>query len=789
YLGLVQRDLSDRQLVSSSTSRAVSLARSFYPGNAAEMGKAYYNAMQCLSGLDAPETLSTYADSALYYYRIVQDDEKILWSLNARATGYLESGKYEETLKSYREAQQILSRRPGAISELGYVYYNLGICYERMKNWPAALENSRLAIRTFSKTDDSIALGQSYHSAGRHAGKLDRKKEAINYFNAALAVFLDEEHIPNQLTAAGIPSARINLVGEFLEDRAEFYEDAGDLNQALADYNLALSLQDQIRADLNSEESQRYISENLRPLFQRAIHLQYRLFQEDGDEEHLWEALSLAERSKAFSLLSALKRKESEAPKRERELRRQIAKLERTPNSAVSSQQLDAARLELDRLLNQTREETPDPPQLDIDKLKNYLAAREIHLLEFAIGDGHSYLFHLTPDGQLQMHPVIAGEKLPEQIADFRKAIRESAYREISLREDQATLDETYAGAGWALYSQLFVSFAEVGRNPLPKRSLIVPDGVLGLLPFGALLTAPQGEGTLDYQHVPYLQRDRQLHYSYSAQYLLELERADAIKYRGNLLALAPSFQGATASADLLSSTRSVLQNTVFERSLPGLLPLRYNREEVEKVSALIPASQAFFADKASRKRFEQQSAAYYLLLISSHALVNADDPNQSFIAFSQTGDSLETEEMLFLNDLYSLSLQSELAVLSACETSLGRIAPGEGILSLARAFAQAGAASTLTTLWKVDDEATKELIVEFFNQLKAGSSRAEAVAQAQETAYASATFAHPYYWSALTLYGRGDTIELPVSPLNWWLIGGGSLVLLLGFLGWRRRR
>ena len=785
YLGLVQRDLSDRQLVKSSTAQAVKLGQRFYKGDPAALGKVYYQALQCLSGLNAPDEMITYSDTALRYFRLADDSEKAFLALNSRATGYLEKGNFQETLRSYREAQQILASQPDLLSERGYVYYNLGICYERMKNWIAALENSRSAIQTFKRTEDSIALGQSYHSAGRHAGKLGRKAEAEQYFAAALAIFLNEEEAPRQLMTSAIPPGRINLVGEFLEDRAEFYEEASDLSQALLDYNLALSLQDQIRADLNSEESQRYISENLRPLFQRAIHLQYRLFKNDSKEEHLWEALALAERSKAFSLLSALQRKENEVPRRERELRRRIAKLERI---SATSQTLDAARLELDRLLNQSRKVAPEPPHLETEKLKAYLAARQIHLLEFAIGQSNSYLFHLSPNGQLQMHPVEASDQLPQQIADFRSAIRNSAYQEVSLREEQESLDGIYANGAWRLFSQLFSPFSTKGNSSLPHQILIVPDGVLGLLPFSSLLTEPQPLGRLNYQNLPYLQKGRYLYYSYSAQYLLELEQEEPVKYRGNLLALAPSFQGATTSTDLLSSTRGAVSEAISERSLPGLLPLRYNREEVERVSSLIPVSKAYWDHKANRQLFEERAAAYYLLLISSHALVNADDPNQSFIAFSQTGDSLELEEMLFLNDLYSLNLQSELAVLSACETSLGRIAPGEGILSLARAFAQAGAASTLTTLWKVDDEATKELIIDFFNGLQAGSSRAEAVAQAQATAFSSAKFAHPYYWSALTLYGRGDAIELPVAPTNWWLPIGAFLALAVGIWAWRRR-
>jgi CHAT domain-containing protein len=145
---------------------------------------------------------------------------------------------------------------------------------------------------------------------------------------------------------------------------------------------------------------------------------------------------------------------------------------------------------------------------------------------------------------------------------------------------------------------------------------------------------------------------------------------------------------------------------------------------------------------------------------------------------------------MLYLNDLYALKLNAELAVLSACETSMGRYAPGEGVLSLARAFARAGAASTLTTLWKVDDEATKELMVQFYTALNRGASRSEAVTVTFASATANSTFAHPYFWSALTLYGSPDTLVIATNPNRKnYLVGSLILISVLLVAGLLVRR
>jgi CHAT domain-containing protein len=163
--------------------------------------------------------------------------------------------------------------------------------------------------------------------------------------------------------------------------------------------------------------------------------------------------------------------------------------------------------------------------------------------------------------------------------------------------------------------------------------------------------------------------------------------------------------------------------------------------------------------------------------------MVNTDDANLSFVAFAQGGNNLEEDELLYFNDLSTLPIEAELVVLSACETSIGKVVPGESVLSLGSAFAAAGAHSTLTTLWKVDDAATEDLMVAFYQQLSAGKSRAEALAEAQRQQRAAGEFAHPYYWSAMTLNGEAGTIELETGGKWPYLLGGLILLLLCGGL------
>ncbi|MGH9845294.1 MAG: CHAT domain-containing protein, partial [Blastocatellia bacterium] len=107
-------------------------------------------------------------------------------------------------------------------------------------------------------------------------------------------------------------------------------------------------------------------------------------------------------------------------------------------------------------------------------------------------------------------------------------------------------------------------------------------------------------------------------------------------------------------------------------------------------------------------------------------------------------------------HEIYNLNLASELVVLSACETGLGKQIKGEGLVSLTRGFMYAGAARVVVSLWNVDDEATAELMAAFYRKvLKEGRSPATALRAAQLAMWSTEKWRAPYYWAAFTLQGE----------------------------------
>jgi CHAT domain-containing protein len=117
----------------------------------------------------------------------------------------------------------------------------------------------------------------------------------------------------------------------------------------------------------------------------------------------------------------------------------------------------------------------------------------------------------------------------------------------------------------------------------------------------------------------------------------------------------------------------------------------------------------------------------------------------------SGSDDGILTAAEVALLDLRD----TELVVLSACETGVGLVQTGEGVYGLRRALALAGARSQLTSLWKVSDAATEELMVSYYYRLLNGEGRGEALQAVQQALIDSPRYWHPYYWAAFVAIGQ----------------------------------
>ncbi|HHG85557.1 MAG TPA: CHAT domain-containing protein, partial [Bacteroidetes bacterium] len=413
------------------------------------------------------------------------------------------------------------------------------------------------------------------------------------------------------------------------------------------------------------------------------------------------------------------------------------AKQASAPDSLI--QALDTEIIEIkqahQRLVDRFRTDYPAYHQLkynhDLSSILEIQADLEDDegLLEYFVGDSNLFLMLITSQA-VQFEKVVKDFPLEDWIKAYRAGIFD--YWMLAEREDSLFRlhAQIFCGHAHQLYEKLIAPV----KAKLPAKVTLIPDGILNFIPFDALLCVQPDDPTNFASHA-YLLQDHlfSLHYSGTLWQQLAVKASSAQK---GLLAFAPAFQ----------RREGISSNPVHEE----FGPLYHNVSEVEKIHQLI-SGELVLGPKATKARFQEMAHAYRILHLATHAKSNDRVGDYSFIAFA---DVPGQDNKLYVRDLYALSLNADLVVLSACETGLGELKRGEGIISLSRGFMYAGAASTVTSLWSVNDAETSVLMAHFYAGLKAGKAKDEALRAAKLHYMQSNSAPHPYYWAGFVATG-----------------------------------
>ncbi|MEO9571049.1 MAG: CHAT domain-containing tetratricopeptide repeat protein [Polaribacter sp.] len=198
--------------------------------------------------------------------------------------------------------------------------------------------------------------------------------------------------------------------------------------------------------------------------------------------------------------------------------------------------------------------------------------------------------------------------------------------------------------------------------------------------------------------------------------------------------------------------------------------------KEATKIANIF-AAELFTGAQANKDKFFKNASNYSMLHLAMHSSFNNVHPEFSSLNFS----SKEKDNQLFVSELYNLSLNADLAVLSACNTGSGKIKKGEGLVNVSRAFTYAGVPSLVVSLWGVPDKETSIIMIDFYNELKKGKSKNEALQIAKLNYLNNAeykTLKHPFYWAGFIV--SGDVSPINTSFNYWWIIFvlGGSLLI-----------
>lgn len=173
--------------------------------------------------------------------------------------------------------------------------------------------------------------------------------------------------------------------------------------------------------------------------------------------------------------------------------------------------------------------------------------------------------------------------------------------------------------------------------------------------------------------------------------------------------------------------------------------------EEVLSISQTFPDSMVFVKNQASKEKFDKEILKdFNIIHLATHGILNNDNPESSHLMFAgKENNSLTVADIMG----YDFA-QKDLIVLSACDSNVGR-ARGAEITSLGSAFEMAAAPTVISSLWRVNDKATSLMMVDFYNNLKAGLSRVQALQNAQIKLIKNENYNSPYFWAPFVLMGE----------------------------------
>ena len=784
----------------------------------------FYNSDICSFYLQTAQFEKALSSSqkAINIYESIEDKypEDYIGLSNAymnKGLAYKNLGNFDKALQQFEKSYQIGQKhwKPHS-SNLAYFESNIANIYKRKKEYKKAIASFQKALKSFQDLNFTAKIADTYNNLGDVFFDQKQYHKALKSYHLSLPYLLanfqkKNEYVNPILQDHYISDKQALLI--FLEAKAKTFKHLYDQNQQQKDlqaahetYNLLDELIDDIRLSYLEDASKSYLVKQTKPIYEKAIGVCLQYQQLTKDKKYVEQAFNYAEKSKAIILLEQIKEAKAKSfsgisdslQQQERQLKREIGQIEK--QLALKKEEENRGSLDKslrERLIRvkgkyedlvntlETNNEAYhqlkyDLHTVDILSIQQKILKDNQTLVEYFVGEDSLYFFIITKE---EFKVIFKAKDFP--LKEWIDSLRQGIYycrvnKNIGERDCQA-LDRQYGEYAAKLYQKLI---APLSLGEKTEQLIIIPDGVLGYIPFDALLTQNiKPEQQNQFQQYPYLGLEYMISYSFSATFLNELEKGSTRVDNNQLLAFAPSFSIGEKEEDTLKVSPSLETSNSVIALRSNLSPLFFNQSEIDRIEGEF-SGKSYKNKAANKNTFLQEASNYRYIHIASHGKMNDNNADLSYIAFTQDRDSTNQEELLYLRELYDMEIPADMVVLSACETGLGELQNGEGIISLARGFSYAGAKSIITSLWNVNDQKTADLMVDFYRNLKEGQTKDRALASAKRKYIQnnSPNFAHPFYWAGFIPIGNMEVIE---AEQDWTWEGGLfiGIILLMGLV------
>jgi CHAT domain-containing protein/Flp pilus assembly protein TadD len=712
-------------------------------------------------------------------------------TLHSAGRVYYSSKNFEKALEYQRRALEI-GRQIGdrhlemvVLIEIGRLNADAGDQAAAIKNFVAARDFAHARKDLRWEMEAWALLGKSYEAR--------QQKHALQCYERALALSRAAEFKYGE--------------SAMLYQLARSQRDAGDVVAARKQIESAIDVIESLRAKVASQDLRASYFASVRQLYELYIDL---LMEQDHDVQ----AFEASERGRARSLLEMLTaarvgvrdQVEPQLLEREQALRTELNEKEQQPGSTELDDLVDQYQEAKAAVHNASLEHTDQakPAPLNLKEIREQVLSDDAALLVFSLGDKRSFLWLITRN-------TFTSSELPgrSEIETQAKELRELLMAPVAVAAESFEAKQKRLASAEEQYWTKATSFSnmllgQVAPNLGTARLLIVPDGELQYLPFNALpipfrndrtpLLAeheitfqPSASALSKLKHRSIQQSDKGLAIFADPVFGSDDQRFAAIHKEA-----APSY--VAQDTQMIQALRDVNSNWA-DRNIPRLMA---SRDEADGIVAVIPTADNLKAVdfEASKQRLMAANLSQYRLLhFATHGVLDNKNPELSGLLLSRIDENGRPKDaFLRLDDIYNLKLNADLVVLSACNSGLGKDVRGEGIVGLVHGFMYAGTSRVVASLWKVDDDATAELMVHFYQEMfRAKQSPAAALRTAQLAMWQQRRWHAPYYWAAFVMQGDYEgTIHLQEKRSIRWrqvVVGVGIVIALaVVFLLWRRK-
>lgn len=778
-----------------------------------ELAKQHYvasiDALEPLKEFQWAKDLLYTAQKSITRYYILAEEYQSAWQLNAKL-----------------ESEEMITEvdRMNHYGHLGETYRSIGQMKKALQFFG---KSNQLSLKLFpqrspNKAANLASLGDWYRDNSEWIKALDHYQQAMIQLVNGFSPFdysdnPSIEGVVNEPELLGILIKKGNALRDWY---ASHQEDTLPLMTAISTDQLSIALIDRMRTSFQLAESREFLAAKSLSIYERALQSVFQAYKLTGESMHLEKGFELMEKNKSRLLLDEMS---DVSAKQFSGISEQELQEEKSLKSSLSYLKnelflLSKANSKAGKVLQSKIFETNKKYQRFVrgleqrhpayHKLKYAADVISLEQLRLKVPDSSALIEYFYGDENLYAIGITSDKVVFEKIAQSASAktklktyIQALSHHDLHKGIDpRASMDLSLNAH--LLYRSLLDPFVSQFGSGV-KKVTIVPDGLLGYLPFGSLLSQPvTNPSKIDFRNMDYLIKTYAFSYDYSASLRFfdnpEVKRKNQYSYSG----FAPSY-----SYGFLAENRSSLTGSHGELR-DNFTILKNNQPEVTQVSNFFDGL-SFLGTDASEAAFKQYAGKSKILHLSMHAFTNDQNPMYSGLVFSnektanakkeanwfqrwfktnpEVSDLEGDDGILYAYELYNMELNAELALLSACETGAGELARGEGIMSLGRAFKYAGCPNVAMSLWKANDKTTAQIMEAFSQNLIEGMAKDVALQQAKLSylEQSDKIKSHPFFWATFVMLGD----DLPISGsgkavvhANIWIIGV-LLVLFITFI------